>query len=163
MWPVNDIQTPPLQPRSLQKVIVGTIVFCGLFISQTLTHGIYNAQIVTLLPSDGCGQILDQDLFDRLSMALDIANGTSILFSLIFAIATQVRIPAPLVWISGVAAVAGFAGGALLIHQNHKHLVGCDLFFDNGNAIGTNILMIAVLFGAVLLYSVRRYIAKDSM
>ena len=109
-------------------------VFLVLLFMQVGVHRIANDALVLLLPSDGCGQILNKHLQDLIKVALGIAYATAILSALSFAKSIAFGRNSNFFVLIAFTSIAAFLIGGTVNLWHAEHLNSCDLFYMGRHA-----------------------------
>ena len=122
----------------------------GLFVLQWFVHGAFNSQTVSILPTDGCGQILDNALKMQLELLLRVALLSSLLFSVFFVFTMSSMFWRALFLLLAIAAICGLLIFGWMNLHYYEFLTSCDIFFGGSKAANWNVLAAIVVLSCVV-------------
>jgi hypothetical protein len=103
-----------------------------------------NDALITLLPGDGCVQVLDRVLQKQIRMSMTLAYAASVLFALSFSISAVFRRGLRPLILSAAMTILAFLTAAITHLRHGDHLTGCDMFLFGSDAPFLNFLAAAV-------------------
>ena len=131
--------------RATSNLLWATIA-AGIFLFQLLVHGVINSQTVSILPTDGCGQVLDDDLKQWLELLLRVSVLSGLCFSVFLAIAKRSMFWDGVLLLSATATITCIFTFGWMNWQFKVLLTSCDIFFVARFAVPWN------LFAAILVF-----------
>lgn len=123
----------------------GTAIFAALFVVQMSVHLFANVPLVELLASDGCGQKIDFETYERLQFNLKIDIALSALFSILFAYSVITKQRPAFFRTIALLSTLGFVMFFFLHQYSWEHLTSCDIFFAAPLAPVANFAMILII------------------
>lgn len=116
------------------------VIAIGLIVLQWFVHGVFNNQTVSILPTDGCGQILDNALKLQLELLLRVALLSSLLFSVFFVFTMSFMFWRAIFLLLAFAATSGLLIFGWMNWHYYEFLTSCDIFFGGSKAANWNVL-----------------------
>jgi hypothetical protein len=138
--------------------LLWVLVAIGLLLLQLFVHVTLNGQVAHIFPSDGCGQIFDINLKNRLDLLRSIAEISSVLFSILLVFSKNSVVWRMTLMLSGVTTIIGLFTFGWIIWQHKESLISCDIFFMAGSADSWNVataIMVFLIAGYRLKYEMR--------
>lgn len=137
-----------------QKVYCFCFLFALVFTIQGIVHSLANGDLATLLPSDGCGQVIDVHLQGLIDASLRIAYLFAFLFALSFAWAMSYGGGIKFLAVAAIASISTFVAGGITNLYFHEHLTACDMFFMRSDAptlnFGVTVLLLVLTISGLV-------------
>ena len=121
---------------------------------QLFVHGVYNTQTTNILPTDGCGQILDTALDLRMTNLVWLSVFISVIFSVLLATAKRGPMWKWSLTCVTILSTMGFLIFGWINWEHHDFLTSCDIFFLGDTAAFSN-GSTAILVAITGIYQIR--------
>lgn len=144
-----------------KRLLFFLLVFTLIFLVQGIVHFLTNDALVTLLPGDGCGQILNFRLQKLIKAGLLVAYTAAALFAFSFAWTTTYGGGVILLIATALISISFFLIGGIANIYFHEHLTACDMFFMGSDAPMLNFGVAALLLGLTIAKLVRALSARE--
>ena len=144
-----------------KRLLFFCLFFTLIFLVQGIVHLLANDALVTLLPGDGCGQILNFRLQKLIEAGLLVAYTAAALFAFSFAWTTTYGGGIKLLIATALISISFFLIGGSANIFFHDHLTACDMFFMGSDAPMLNFGVAALLLGLTIAKLVRALSVRE--
>ena len=139
-----------LSIEKIKRLLLFCSVFALVFLVQATVHLLANDALLTLLPGDGCGQILDYRLQKLIEAGLLAAYTSAVLFAFSFAWTMTYGGGVALFVATALISLSSFLVGGSVNLYFHEHLTACDMFFMGSDAPTLNFGAAAILLALTI-------------